>query len=152
MKRFVTLMLLAVITLGARADYNSARESCDEVTPDVLVPLQEDVKADASDEVCLAPDKPAQYPGGEVAMMRWIAANLRYPPVAYENKIQGRVVLQIEISATGEVDKVNVIRDAAPDLNAEAVRVAKKMKGWVPGTYNGRPVRTKMNLPITFKL
>lgn len=85
-------------------------------------------------------------------MMRWIAANLRYPPVAYENKIQGRVVLQIEISATGEVDKVNVIRDAAPDLNAEAVRVAKKMKGWVPGTYNGRPVRTKMNLPITFKL
>ena len=135
-------MLLAVITLGARADYNSARESCDELTPDVLVPLQEDVKADASDEVCLAPDKPAQYPGGEVAMMRWIAANLRYPPVAYENKIQGRV----------EVDKVNVIRDAAPDLNAEAVRVAKKMKGWVPGTYNGRPVRTKMNLPITFKL
>lgn len=146
-------MLLAVITLGARADYNSARESCDEVTPDVLVPLKEEVKADASDEVCLAPDKPAQYPGGEVAMMQWIAANLRYPAMAYENKTQGRVVLQIEISATGEVDKVNVIRAAAdPSLNAEAVRVAKKMTGWVPGTYQGRPVRTKMNLPITFKL
>lgn len=146
-------MLLAVITLGARAEYNSARESCDEVTPDVLVPLKEEVKADASDEVCLAPDKPAQYPGGEVAMMQWIAANLRYPAMACENKTQGRVVLQIEISATGEVDKVNVIRAAAdPSLNAEAVRVAKKMTGWVPGTYQGRPVRTKMNLPITFKL
>lgn len=93
-----------------------------------------------------------RFPGGNAAMMKFISSNLRYPPIAAANNIQGRVVVQIVIDKTGKVSKAVVIRGKDPDLDREAVRVVTKLPDFIPGQINGRPVNTAMNIPITFKL
>lgn len=97
-------------------------------------------------------EQPAQFPGGEEALYKFIGDNLRYPVMAQENGIQGRVVVQFVVTKTGEVGEVRVVRSKDPDLDREAVRVVKSLPNFIPGKQNGRPVNVWFTLPITFKL
>jgi protein TonB len=93
-----------------------------------------------------------EFPGGEEELIRFISNNLRYPTVAQELGIEGRVIIRFVVSRTGEVDRVEVIRSLDPSCDKEAIRVVKMMPKWIPGKQNGRPVPVYFTLPIVFKL
>lgn len=121
--------------------------------PDTYAPWRENNEVPADpDEICLSPDTPAEFKGGDSALRAWLAANMHYPETARMDKIQGRVVLSLEISPTGSIDNITIVRGADRDLDIEALRVARKMPAWEPARHNGKPVRTRINLPFTFKL
>ena len=93
-----------------------------------------------------------EFPGGPAALMKWLNDNIKYPAVAEENGIQGRVVCTFVVERDGSVTDVQVARSIDPSLDKEAVRVLKKMPKWIPGRQNGSAVRVKYTVPVTFKL
>lgn len=98
------------------------------------------------------PEVAARFPGGDAAMLKYINDNLRYPANAQENGIQGRVIINFLVETDGSLSEVKVVRGADPDLDKEALRLVKKMPRWTPGKMNGKPVRTRNILPITFRI
>ena len=92
------------------------------------------------------------FPGGQGALMQWLSDNIKYPVIAAENGIQGRVIVQFVVSKTGSISNVNVVRGVDPSLDKEAVRVVKAMPNWTPGKQNGTTVNVRYTLPVTFKL
>lgn len=92
------------------------------------------------------------FPGGEMEMQKYIANNLKYPVVAQESGIQGRVTVRFVVSKTGAIENVTVIRGIDPSCDKEAVRVVKSMPKWVPGKQNGLNVPVYFTLPIVFRL
>lgn len=92
------------------------------------------------------------FPGGEIEMQKFIRDNLKYPVVAQEAGIQGRVTLRFVVSKTGAIEDVTVVRGIDPSCDKEAVRVVKSMPKWVPGKQNGLNVPVYFNLPIQFRL
>lgn len=93
-----------------------------------------------------------QYPGGQIAMMKYIMENMKYPKQAMKEGIQGRVAVRFIVEKDGSISDVKPILSVHPLLNKEAVRVVKSMPKWTPGKQNGKPVRVRFNLPIMFKL
>ena len=92
------------------------------------------------------------FPGGETELMKFIRDNLRYPVIAKENGIQGRVILRFVISKTGTIKNVTVLRSLDPTCDKEAIRLIKSMPKWIPGKQNGYNVPVYFTLPIVFKL
>ena len=97
-------------------------------------------------------DTPATFPGGEQKLMEWISQHLVYPPTAIDEQIQGRVVIQIQVKADGTIGNVKIIKGVHPDLDTEALRVAKSLPKFNPAMLNGKVVESLFTLPITFKL
>ena len=93
-----------------------------------------------------------QFPGGDAALLKYVSDHIRYPSVAQENNIQGRVVVQFVVTKTGSIGQVKVVRSKDPDLDKEAVRVVKTLPKFVPGKMNGHAVNVWYTLPITFRL
>ena len=93
-----------------------------------------------------------QFPGGEVELMKYIKDNLRYPVVAIENNIEGRVTLRFVVNKKGEVSNVEILRGLDPACDKEAIRVVQSMPKWVPGKQNGVSVNVYYTLPISYKL
>lgn len=92
------------------------------------------------------------FPGGEMEMQKFIAENLKYPVVAQESGIQGRVTIRFVVTKTGAISDVTVIRGIDPSCDREAVRVVKTMPKWIPGKQNGLNVPVYFTLPIVFRL
>ena len=89
---------------------------------------------------------------GDKGLMAFLRNNIKYPEVAEENGIQGRVVTTFVIEADGSITDVNVLKSVDPSLDKEALRVVKSMPKWISGMQNGKPARAKFTLPITFGL
>ena len=92
------------------------------------------------------------FPGGQAALMKWLADNMNYPVIAAENGVQGRVVVQFVVEKDGSVSDVQVVKSVDPSLDKEASRVVSAMPKWIPGKQNGAAVRVKYTVPVTFKL
>ena len=92
------------------------------------------------------------FPGGMAALMAYLQKSIKYPPVAEENGIQGRVVCTFVVERDGSVTDVRVAKSVDPSLDKEAVRVVSAMPKWIPGKQNGQSVRVKYPLPVTFRL
>ena len=92
------------------------------------------------------------FPGGMKAMMDYLARNIRYPANAKNDLIQGRVILQFIVDKKGRLSDVKVVKSVEPYLDAEAVRVVKSMPRWNPGMQNGKAVKVRYTLPVTFRL
>ena len=101
--------------------------------------------------IAMVEQKP-EFAGGEAAMYKWLSDHINYPAAAAEDGVQGRVVVEFEVSKTGTIEKVRVIRGRHPALDKEALRVVKAMPKWNPGRNNGQPVKVTYTLPVTFKL
>lgn len=97
-------------------------------------------------------DEKPSFPGGESAMKSYLNSNVKYPAVAQENGIQGRVIVQFIIEKDGSISDVKISRSADPSLDREAQRVVKAMPKWNPGKLNGFPVRVKNEVPVAFGL
>ena len=107
---------------------------------------------DTKTEVYKDPDELPQFPGGEMELTKYLSQNVKYPPMAAKNNIQGRVVLQFVIDAEGQVGEVKVARSVDPELDAEAVRVVKTLPNFIPGRVNGKNVAVWYTLPLNFKM
>ena len=92
------------------------------------------------------------FPGGPAALMKFLSENIKYPVVAQENGVQGRVVVAFVVERDGSITDVHIARGVDPSLDQEAVRVVKSMPKWTPGKQNGSAVRVKFNVPVAFRL
>ncbi len=92
------------------------------------------------------------FPGGPSALMEWLSNNVKYPVVAQENGVQGRVVVSFVVERAGSITDVKVVRGVDPSLDREASRVVRAMPRWIPGKQNGSAVRVKYNVPVAFRL
>ena len=92
------------------------------------------------------------FPGGAGTLMQYLSSNIKYPVVAEENGVQGRVVCTFVVEKDGSITDVRVIKSVDPSLDKEAMRVVKSMPKWIPGKQNGAAVRVKYTVPVTFRL
>lgn len=92
------------------------------------------------------------FPGGEAKLMEYMRDNLRYPVIAQENGIQGRVVIRFVVSPTGEISNVEILRGVDPSCDREAKRLIAGMPKWIPGKQNGIAVPVYFTVPIVFRL
>lgn len=122
-------------------------------------------------------EEPAQYPGGQAALMQYLAQNIRYPKISAEHGVQGRILVQFVIEKDGSLSNFKVVKDAKPvsdgitvnaqgttaegndiskeaygALNIEALRVLRGMPNWTPAKQRGQVVRMRYTLPVTFRL
>lgn len=125
-------------------DRNVVRDHKDEIVVEEKKPEPE--------KVFTAVEQMPQFPGGEGELMKYISSHIKYPPMAMENGVQGRVVVQFVVTKDGSVGQVKVMRGKDPDLDKEAVRVVKSLPRFIPGKMNGQAVNVWYTLPISFKL
>lgn len=92
------------------------------------------------------------FPGGDQACANWVAKKLKYPPKCKKEKIEGFVIVQFVVEKNGKVSNVKAIRSPHPDLAETAIRTMRKMPKWTPGKVGGKAVRSKLNLPVRFRL
>ena len=92
------------------------------------------------------------YPGGQGALLCYLSTHVKYPVVAQENGVQGRVTVSFVVERDGSITDVHVVRSVDPSLDREAARVVSSMPNWQPGKQNGSAVRVKFNVPVQFKL
>ena len=129
-------------------DRNVTRTLKEEVVVEKPVEKPKEVK----EEVFRSVEQMPQFPGGEAALMKYLQSHINYPPMAAENNVQGRVVVQFVVDKTGKVGEVKVVRSVDKDLDREAVRVCKSLPKFTPGRQNGQAVSVWYTLPVTFKL
>ncbi len=126
-------------------DLNVVREHKEEI---IVEEKHEPVK----EEIFTAVEQMPQFPGGEGELLKYISTHIKYPTMAAENNIQGRVVVKFVVQKDGKVGEVVVLRGKDPDLDKEAVRVVKTLPNFIPGKMNGQAVSVWYTLPINFKL
>ena len=124
---------------------------------DVEVVIQapvEVVEEEEEEEVVfvIVEDMP-EFPGGQQALFKYLSDNVKYPTIAQENGIQGRVICQFVVNKDGNIVDVEVVRSGGdPSLDKEAIRVIKSMPKWKPGKQRGKAVRVKYTVPVNFRL
>ncbi len=114
--------------------------------------IVEEKKEPVKEEVFTAVEQMPQFPGGDAELLKYIATHIKYPTMAAENNIQGRVVVKFVVKKDGQVGDVVVLRGRDPDLDKEAQRVVKTLPKFIPGKMNGQAVAVWYTLPINFKL
>ena len=126
----------------------------DNVGQEIVATPIETVKEIAQEEepVFQAVEQMPTFPGGTEEMMKYLGKNTQYPQTAAENGIQGTVFVQFVVDKHGKITDVKVIRGVDPELDKEAVRVAKSMPSWLPGKQNGEAVRVAFTMPVKFVL
>ena len=137
-----------------------------EIAPEVLEPVapKEEPKVEEQEELPEAVDmydEPVdirvvedlpQFPGGAVEFMKWLTRNLKYPSNAQQRKVQGRVVAQFIVNTDGSISDLKLVEFLDAQCDREALRVLRMMPKWQPGVMNAKPCRTKVCIPIVFKL
>ena len=93
-----------------------------------------------------------KFPGGESGMMKFLTENVKYPKEALDKGITGRVLVEFVVERDGSINDVKIMKSVDPILDNEAIRIVKAMPKWEPGTMNGKAVRVKHTLPVTFRL
>lgn len=92
------------------------------------------------------------FPGGPNALFEYLSKNIKYPAIAEENGVQGRVIVTFVVERDGSITDVKVAKSVDPALDKEAQRVVRSMPHWIPGKQNGSAVRVKYTVPVTFRL
>ena len=118
---------------------------------DIREVVKEPVK-EVKQEIYHSVEQMPQFPGGQTELLKYIANHLKYPTIAAENGVQGRVTCQFVVGKDGKVRDVKVIKTLDPYCDKEAIRVIMSMPNWIPGKQNGAAVAVKYTVPITFRL
>lgn len=109
-------------------------------------------KPEVSDKVFDVVEEMPHFPGGAAALQAFLSSNTKYPVVAQENGVQGRVIVSFVVERDGSITDVRVVRSVDPSLDREASRVVRSMPRWSPGKQNGSAVRVKYTVPVVFRL
>ncbi len=109
-------------------------------------------KPEVSNKVFDVVEEMPHFPGGPAALQAFLSSNTKYPVVAQENGVQGRVIVSFVVERDGSITDVRVVRSVDPSLDREASRVVRSMPRWSPGKQNGSTVRVKYTVPVVFRL
>ncbi|MCQ2235596.1 MAG: energy transducer TonB [Bacteroidales bacterium] len=115
------------------------------------VEVKEEEEEEVEEVFVIAEQMPA-FPGGDVELRKFLAQSVKYPVIAQENGIQGRVFVSFVVDKTGSVTNARVARGIDPNLDKEALRVVNSMPKWTPGMQRGKPVKVSYTVPINFVL
>lgn len=115
------------------------------------IEVEEEVE-EAPEEVFVIVEQMPVFPGGDAELRKYLAQSVKYPVIAAENGIQGRVFVSFVVDRTGAVTNVRVARPFDPNLDKEAVRVVQSMPKWTPGMQRGKAVKVSYTVPINFVL
>jgi protein TonB len=119
---------------------------------DVVVEKPVEKPKEVKEEIFTVVEQMPQFPGGDAALMKYLSSHINYPPMAAENNVQGKVILQFVVEKDGHIGEVVIARSVDKDLDKEATRVVKSLPKFTPGRQNGHPVRVWYTLPVNFKL
>ena len=119
-----------------------------EITP---VKIEEEEEEEEQQIFTVVENDP-EFPGGMEALYKYLAQNIKYPQLARDNNITGRVYVTFVVERDGSITGCKVLRDIGGGCGAEAVRVVKSMPKWTPGKQRGKAVRVQFNLPVNFNL
>ncbi len=114
--------------------------------------VQEEEEEEAAQQIFTVVEKQPEYPGGTAELFKYLSKAIKYPVIAQENGIQGRVVCSFVVNRDGSIVDIQVMRGVDPSLDKEAVRVISEMPKWKPGEQRGKPVRVRFILPVQFRL
>jgi protein TonB len=134
------------IEINADVDQN---EVIEEYVPVEVEVEEEEVQ---EQEIFQIVEEMPAYPGGDAKLMEYVAKNIKYPQIARETGIQGRVFVGFVVEPDGSVSNVKVLRGIGGGCDEEAMRVVKSMPKWKPGKQRGKAVRVSYMLPVNFKL
>lgn len=115
----------------------------------VIVEEEEEVK---EEEIFTVVENEPEFPGGMEALYKYLAQNIKYPQLARENGITGKVYVTFVVEKDGTIANPKILRDIGGGCGAEAIRVVKAMPKWSPGKQRGKAVRVQFNLPVNFNL
>ena len=139
---------LADVEIASSEDDASAAQQETYVAPVV----EEEEEEEAAQQIFTVVEKQPEFPGGMSELMKFLAKSIKYPVIAQENGIQGRVVCSFVVNRDGSIVDIQVMRGVDPSLDKEAVRVIGTMPKWKPGEQRGKPVRVRFILPVQFRL
>ena len=139
---------LADVEIASSEDDASAAQQETYVAPVV----EEEEEEEAAQQIFTVVEKQPEFPGGMAELMKFLAKSIKYPVIAQENGIQGRVVCSFVVNRDGSIVDIQVMRGVDPSLDKEAVRVIGTMPKWKPGEQRGKPVRVRFILPVQFRL
>ena len=111
-----------------------------------------EIEEESDDEFFMVVENMPEFPGGDLGLMKYIQKNVKYPPIAKEYNITGKVYIQFIVDKSGSVTNVKVVRGVDKNLDAEAVRVVKSLPKYKPGKQRGQNVRVMFTIPINFTL
>lgn len=121
-------------------------------TQTYVAPVQVEEEEESAQQIFTVVEEMPKFPGGDAELLSFIAKSIKYPVIAQENGIQGRVICTFVVNRDGSVVDAQVVRGVDPSLDKEALRVIGTMPKWTPGKQRGKPVRVKYTVPITFRL
>jgi periplasmic protein TonB len=136
---------------GEESSGNEESKAVPDAPPPPPPPVVEEKDPDEDKVFEFVQQKP-QFPDGDKALLKYLSENMKYPPIARENGIEGRVIVKFQVSKTGEISNAQVVRGIGGGCDEEALRVVRSMPRWSPGKNNGKPVNVNFTLPVTFKL
>ncbi len=110
------------------------------------------IEEEEEEEFFMVVENMPEFPGGDLGLMKYIQKNVRYPAIAKEYNITGKVYVSFIVDKTGSVTNVKIVRGVDKNLDAEALRVVKSLPKYTPGRQMGRPVRVMFTIPINFTL
>ncbi len=159
---FICFCLFVVVAGTGLTGCRKQKTSADPVVEEMPLPdpdknyytpdsYQNEISVDGEEAYDVVEQMP-QFPGGDEALMRFLSRKIKYPVVAQENGIQGKVICGFVVTKTGQIVDVNVLRSLDPSCDKEAIRVIKLLPRWIPGKQNGVNVAVKYTLPLRFKL
>lgn len=117
-----------------------------------VAPAVVEEEEESSQQIFTVVEQMPEFPGGQGALLQYLAKSIKYPVIAQENGIQGRVSCSFTVNKDGSIVDAEVIRGVDPSLDKEALRVINTMPKWKPGMQRGKPVRVKYTVPVTFRL
>jgi len=155
--RYVPPVVVDSIKPEEASQLMTADEAQVEVKDEEVVEVVEQVKEEVQEEEpepepFVVVEEMPMFPGGETALLAYIAEHTNYPEVAKENNIQGKVIVRFCVTSKGGVNQVSVLKGVDPELDAEAVRVVTSLPAFKPGKQGGKPVPVWYMVPITFTL
>ena len=122
-------------------------------TQTFVAPVVEEEEEESAQQIFTVVEEMPDFPdGGLQGLLKFLAKNIKYPVIAQENGIQGRVVCAFVVNKDGSIVDIEVLRGVDPSLDKEAVRVLGTMPKWKPGKQRGKPVRVKYTVPVMFRL
>ena len=131
----------------------SIEVNTEETEEEVVIAAPVEAEEEEEEVVFVVVESMPEFPGGQQALFKYLSENVKYPVIAQENGIQGRVICQFVVNKDGSIVDVEVVRSGGdPSLDKEAIRVIKSMPKWKPGKQRGKAVRVKYTVPVNFKL
>ena len=152
MKKIITLSALLVLLGSNLRAQNVINPTNEKDGPTILRAVGDDSTVSDKEKVYQVVEQQPSFPGGREELFKYLAYNVRYPIDAAKNKIEGRVLVTFVVEHDGSISNVNVANSVYPSLDKESIRVVSGMPKWILGKANGKTVRVKYTIPITFRL